>query len=252
MNAKEIILNYWNWRSMTYTNGLDGHQDEERSIWKSEIRGVLNGNRGLNVLDVGTGPGFLALIFAEMDHQVTGVDISKCMLDKAKENARARDLEVSFCHGDAEALPFDDESFDLLVNRYLLWTLPDPQMAIDEWVRVLKPNGMILAIDGAWFDPALAMRLRRGLSKAITLLTDRRRPLFYSVFGQYYKPIRSTLPLYGDTKPHRVRALLEDRGLFNVSTVYLKEVQEFQNLHNSLPYRITHKDPLFLAMGEKY
>ncbi len=237
---------------MTYTNGLDGHQDDEISIWKSEIRGVLNGNRGLNVLDVGTGPGFLALIFAEMDHQVTGVDISKCMLDKAKENARARDLEVSFCHGDAEALPFDDESFDLLVNRYLLWTLPDPQMAIDEWVRVLKPNGMILAIDGAWFDPALAMRLRRGLSKAITLITDRRRPLFYSVFGQYYKPIRSELPLYGDTKPHRVRTLLEDRGLSNVSTVYLKEVQEFQNIHNPLPYRIAHKDPLFLAMGEKY
>ena len=187
-----------------------------------------------------------------MDHQVTGVDISKHMLDKAKENARARDLEVSFCHGDAEALPFDDESFDLLVNRYLLWTLPDPQMAIDEWVRVLKPNGMILAIDGAWFAPSLAMRLRRVLSKAITLITDRRRPLFYSVFGEYYKPIRGELPLYDNTNPCRIRTLFEDKGLSNVSTVYLKEVQEFQNFHSPLHYRIAHKDPLFLAMGEKY
>jgi len=251
MSTKEIITNYWDWRSQTYTNGLPGFQEEEWSVWKRELGVVLNGGERLEVLDVGTGPGFLALILAEMGHQVTGVDLSKSMLDKAKENAKARKVMVDFCHGDAESLPFDDGSFDLIVNRYLLWTLSDPQEAILEWTRVLRPGGMILAVDGPWFDTALSMRIRRNLSKAIAIVTEGKRPSFYSVFGQYYDPIRNNLPLYANNRPHRICSLFEDKGLSNVAVRYLKEVQQFQNLHNPMSYRISHKDPLFLVMGEK-
>jgi ubiquinone/menaquinone biosynthesis C-methylase UbiE len=251
MNAKETISKYWDWRSQTYTNGFNGFRDEEKSVWKKELRSVLNGNGGLSVLDVGTGPGFLALIMAEMGHTVIGVDISTGMIEKARDNARMMNLKVDFRYADAESLPFEDESFDLLVNRHLLWTLPNHKEAIEEWVRVLKPDGTILAIDGAWFDPALNIRFRRGLSKAITLIAERKLPSFYSVFGEYYKPIQGELPLYGDTKPHRICALFEEGGLSNVSFKHLQEVQQFQNVYAPFSYKIAHKDPTFLVMGEK-
>ncbi len=251
MDAKETISKYWDWRSQTYTNGICGFQDEEKSVWKNELRAVLNGDGGLRVLDVGTGPGFLALILAEMGHTVTGVDISAGMLDRARDNARMMNLDADFRHADAEMLPFEDESFDLLVNRHLLWTLPDPRKAVEEWARILKPEGRVLAIDGAWFDPSPNVRLRKGISKAITFVAERKLPSFYSVFGEHYNPIRRELPLYGDTKPNRVCTLFEEAGLSNVSFKYLQEVRKFQNAYGPFSYRIAHKDPTFLVTGEK-
>lgn len=251
MNVKETISKYWDWRSQTYTNGIYGFQDEEKSVWKKELRAVLNGNGGLSVLDVGTGPGFLALILAEMGHTVTGVDISAGMVERAKGNASMMNLKADFHHADAERLPFEDGSFDLLVNRHLLWTLPHPREAVEEWARVLKSEGRILSVDGAWFDPSPNIRLRKGLSKAITFIAERKLPPFYSVFGEHYNPIRSELPLYGDTKPKRICSLFEEAELSNVSFKYLQDVWQFQNAYGPFSYKIAHKDPTFLVTGEQ-
>ncbi len=73
-----------------------------------------------------------------MGHQVTGVDISSGMLEKAKHNAHNMGLEIDFLYGDAEKLPFEDSSFDLVTNKFLLWTLQQPSCAVREWKRVLK------------------------------------------------------------------------------------------------------------------
>ena len=251
MDAKETISKYWDWRSQSYTNGICGFDEEEKAVWKRELKSVLNASGGLKALDVGTGPGFLALILAEMGHKVTGVDISTGMIEKARGNARMMALDADFRCGDAEKLPFEDDSVDILVNRHLLWTLPDPKGAVEEWTRVLRPKGRVLAIDGAWFDPSPRVRLRKGLSKAITLIAEGRLPSFYSIFSEYYDPIRSELPLYGDSKPKRICSLFEDAGLSNVSFRYLQEVRQFQNARGPISYRIAHKDPTFLVMGEK-
>lgn len=62
----------------------------------------------------------MALILAEMGLDVTGVDISSGMIEKARQNAQSMGLQVDFRHADGEQLSFDSESFDLLVNRHLL------------------------------------------------------------------------------------------------------------------------------------
>ena len=247
MDAKEIISNYWDWRSQTYNNGSCGFQEVEKSVWKKELKPFLKFGKDLSVLDVGTGPGFLALILAEMGHKVTGVDISKGMLEKARDNARARNLKIDFCHADGERLPFEEESFDLLVNRHLLWTLPNPKEAVEEWTRVLKQNGRILAIDGAWFNSSPGASFRRGLSKAATFIAEGKYTSFFSVFGRYYNHIRRVLPLYSDSKPNRICALFDEAGLSNVSFRYL-EVHRFQNSCGSFLYRIAHNKPTFLVM----
>jgi 2-polyprenyl-3-methyl-5-hydroxy-6-metoxy-1,4-benzoquinol methylase len=74
MDCKKVIANYWNLRSSTYTNGVNGFDEEERAVWKQIFENSLSSGERLNVLDVGTGTGFLALLFAEMGHKVTGVE----------------------------------------------------------------------------------------------------------------------------------------------------------------------------------
>ncbi|MGE4379703.1 MAG: SAM-dependent methyltransferase, partial [Methanothrix sp.] len=66
MDAKESISQYWDWRSRSYTNGSHGFEEEEKAVWKMELEPFLQGGRYKRVLDVGTGPGFMALILAEM------------------------------------------------------------------------------------------------------------------------------------------------------------------------------------------
>ena len=66
------------------------------------------------------------------------------MLRIAKEKARRSKLRVEFKLGDAENLPFDDESFDATICRHVLWTLPNPQRASEEWRRVVVPGGKVV------------------------------------------------------------------------------------------------------------
>jgi len=69
-----------------------------------------------------TGTEFLAFFFAEMGHKVTGMDLSAGMLKKAKKNEDSLGLKIDFFHGNAENLPFENSYFDLVTNKFLLWT----------------------------------------------------------------------------------------------------------------------------------
>ena len=139
MEIKEMIRDYWDYRSEIYSTGIVEYS-EERTAWKNMLSSALNRREQLEILDVGTGPGQLALMFAEMGHRVTAVDLSTNMLDKARKNALKRSLDINFIQGDAEDLQFPDMQFDVVSSKFLLWTLPDPQKALSEWGRVLK-NG---------------------------------------------------------------------------------------------------------------
>jgi ubiquinone/menaquinone biosynthesis C-methylase UbiE len=92
---------------------------------------------GMRVLDVATGPGHLAVAAARRGASVTGIDIAEGMLALAAE----RHPEVSFVRADAEALPFEDESFDAVVGAFIINHLPRPEAALAEFARVLAPGG---------------------------------------------------------------------------------------------------------------
>lgn len=248
MDVKGVIADYWDKRSHTYHNGLNKLRADEHSIWVGALKDVLNGGEHLKILDLGTGPGFLALILAELGHEVTGLDISEGMLEKARYNARTRNLMIDFCLADAENLPFQDEDFDLVVSKYLLWTLPHPERAVDEWNRVLKPGGKVVLIDGVWFDPAINRWLRRNLSTLLAIVTERRNPWR---FKRYYNPIKDRLPFYSGVKPHELYTLFNEAGLTNVSLKPLSEVQELYMNCGSLSRKMIHKEPNFILTGEK-
>ena len=105
----------------------------------------------LRVLEVGTGPGFFAILLSELGCDVTAVDLTPAMLREAKKNAGALAGEIRFLEMDAQALVFLDESFDAVVSRNLTWNLPRPDLAYAEWARVLKPGGLLLNFDANWY-----------------------------------------------------------------------------------------------------
>ena len=105
----------------------------------------------LRILDIGTGPGFFPMILAEAGYHVTAIDYTPGMLEKAAENAAKfigeKSRNIEFKRMDAQALEFEDESFDVIISRNLTWTLPHVSHAYGEWLRVLKKGGVLLNFD---------------------------------------------------------------------------------------------------------
>lgn len=198
---------------------------------------------------MGTGTGFLALLFAEMGHKVTGIDLSEGMLEKAKHNADNMGLEIDLFHGDAENLPLEDCSFDLVVNKYLLWTLPEPSRAVREWKRVLKPGGMIFAIDGNWFDPRPDRHIKRMVSELAGRFAKKNQ--YNLIFRKSYNPIRDSLPLYEKISPENLFLLFSETGLVNTAINPLLEVQKFQRNRHSFSQRLFGNNSIFLISGQK-
>src|SRR3989344_3543721 len=137
-----------------YTNYEDRIADKR---WKSKYplrayahekqyeRALSFVNKGMKVLDAGCGDGVLSLMMAEKGALVTGVDLSVPNIDVCKKRAKDKELEnaVSFLIGDAEKLPFPDNSFVLVVSSHVLEHLPDFDQGFREIMRVTKKRAII-------------------------------------------------------------------------------------------------------------
>jgi ubiquinone/menaquinone biosynthesis C-methylase UbiE len=191
--AKTLIKKYWNWRSTSY--GFD----EDKSIniankWEAILNELVSDTPGRQALDIGTGTGQLAFYLARSGFHVTGIDFSKDMLSCARKEALARKLHIDFQLGDAEKLEFESDTFDVVVSRNLLWTLSQPEKAVMEWRRVMKPGGTLLVSDGLWMNYTwkrihyLTSKLLKGMFRNGSMVSLR---FFYS-----YARFQKTLPFY--------------------------------------------------------
>jgi ubiquinone/menaquinone biosynthesis C-methylase UbiE len=152
----EIVKDYWDRRSSEYASSYQKYLDEEISLLKNIYAGYLPEQTSLNVLDIGTGHGIQAIAFRELGHKVTALDFSAGMLERASNEAGKRHLEINFVQGDAQNLPFEDASFDVVTSRYILWTLTNHTKFFDECRRVLCNGGTFFAIDGEWYKQTAA------------------------------------------------------------------------------------------------
>lgn len=135
---------YWQERSKTF--GFESDLGRLRAVGERIDRYLPEGR--LKVLDIGCGPGTIACSMALLGHDVTAVDLSRNMVEKAKDNAAALGLDIEFVCTSALELPFSDDTFDAVVSRNLVWALPDPEASFAQWSRVLKPGGMVVYLDG--------------------------------------------------------------------------------------------------------
>jgi SAM-dependent methyltransferase len=95
------------------------------------------------VLDVACGTGVVAITAARARARVTGLDLTPELLEVARTNAHLAAVDIDWHEGDAEALPFDDGAFDVVVSQFGHMFAPRPDVALGEMLRVLKPGGTI-------------------------------------------------------------------------------------------------------------
>jgi SAM-dependent methyltransferase len=98
---------------------------------------------GARVLDVACGTGNLAIPLARGGAHATGVDIATNLIIQARERAASEGLTVSFDEGDAEALAYGDEYFDVVVSMFGAMFAPRPELVAAELARVLRPGGLL-------------------------------------------------------------------------------------------------------------
>ena len=155
---EEENIHYWTHRAAGYS-GVNQEElaSNQKRVWRSVIARRIDARfpnrqpQTLRVLDVGTGPGFFAIILAELGYRVTAVDYTASMHDEARRNAGSLARQINFQQMNAEALTFPSASFDVVVTRNVTWNLPHPEAAYAQWIRVLAPGGLLLNFDANWY-----------------------------------------------------------------------------------------------------
>jgi len=226
---KDEIADYWNWRSSSYHEEFAEYMIEEIKIWEKIFSEILPENKTLKVAEIGTGPGIVGLSLASMGHDVIGIDLSDEMVCKASRNAEKLGIQAKFKQGDAENLDLENDTYDLIISKYLMWTLPNPDKFLTEAQRLLTSGGKIVLIDGVWFS-------ENDESKEV----DRENQ-----FEEAYKDIKPNLPLAKDNTAEKVIKLIQQQGFTDSNWRYLTDYQEEYLLKydsetvNAMPYIIT-------------
>jgi ubiquinone/menaquinone biosynthesis C-methylase UbiE len=200
--VKQQVAAHWGRRAANFDEDF-GHSirtDAERAAWDRILDLVLAGRGIVDALDAGCGTGFLSFELASRGHRVTGIDFAPAMLAEARRKAAERGASIRFEEADAEQLPFGGGSFDLVLSRHVLWTLPHPEAAIDEWKRVLRPGGRLAVIDGQ-FDPGFLTHQRENARTS-----------------SEYAAIGDRLPFLGGRPREEIEAVLKAHGLLNVGS----------------------------------
>jgi len=103
-----------------------------------------------SVLDAGCGPGLVCCALAPHCREITGVDVTRAMIEEAGRRATEAHLEnTRFVEGDIAAMPFGDETFDAAVSRYVFHHLENPLAVLREMARVTRPGGRIVICDAS-------------------------------------------------------------------------------------------------------
>ena len=210
--VKQQVAAHWGRRAAGFDADF-GHSIRtaaERAAWDRILDLVVGGRGTLDALDVGCGTGFLSLELAGRGHRVTGIDFAPQMLAEARKKPMAQGVAVRFEEGDAEQLPFAEGSFDLVMTRHVLWTLPHPEQAIDEWIRVLRPGGRLAAMDSQ-FDPSVLERSPQNARSSAE-----------------YAGIGDRLPFLGGRPQSEIEALLRAHGLADVAGDPVADLVEAQ------------------------
>lgn len=119
--------------------------DRVRAAWRALLLGVLPAPSS-RVADIGCGTGTLTRLLIDAGHSVDGLDFSPLMIDRAREKVP----EARFVVGDAADPSLESAAYDVVLSRHVLWALPDPEAAFAGWVRLLKPAGIVVLIEGRW------------------------------------------------------------------------------------------------------
>lgn len=135
--------------------------------WRIEIMDELKGK----VLEIGVGTGKNVAYYPD-NVDITAIDFSEKMLNKAKLKAEALNKKVEFYNMDAESMGFQDNTFDVIFTTCVFCSVPDPVQGFKEIMRVCKPGGKVIMIEHV-----------RSEKKVLGLIMDLMNPLVVNSYG---------------------------------------------------------------------
>jgi ubiquinone/menaquinone biosynthesis C-methylase UbiE len=170
------------------------------------------------VLDVGAGTGTMSVLAAQLGFRVTALDLSPQMLERATEKAKEQGLEVRTVVGPAHDPP--KGPFDAVMERHLLWTLPDPVRALESWRRVV-PEGHVLLYEGTWRPQDPFGRAKTSMA----VLVRRILGMSHGHHSEYETELLESLPLARRMSPQAVLETLTEAGFSRARIERLRDIE---------------------------
>lgn len=213
---KKILIsgNYSNQNSLmirksyvNLTKVTSGYHNPDQFIISRIIK-----SRAKRVLDVGCGNGDLLISLRKkgFDGDLVGLDLSNGIIKPGIKKNKEGKLGIRFFVGDAEKLPFKDESFDFIVLKWVFHHLPHPQKATNEAYRCLRGNGTILIAQPSKGDRPRFVECRRMIHRKYKLLLERA----YTVAPS--EEARKYLKKFGSIKEYHSRGYIDNPKMFPV------------------------------------
>jgi ubiquinone/menaquinone biosynthesis C-methylase UbiE len=186
----------------------------------------------------------MSLLAAELGHEVTALDLSGSMLDRAKEKAGDRSLAIDFVLGPAEEPPAGP--FDAVMARHLLWTLPEPTEALAAWHRSTPADGRLVLFEGSWGGEGPFA----GARDAIASWIDRVRGTAGDHHGPYPAEVVEWLPLQGATSPAPFVTAVREAGWTRIRLVRLRDVEWAAELRAPWPLGWLRRRPRYAIVAD--
>ena len=134
-------------QSVVWGSGPYERISEHLEIAHDHLLGAVDAGYGERWLDVATGTGEIAVAAAKRGAIVTGLDLAPALIKSARKRARDSEVDVAFDVGDAERLPYRDESFDVVSSSFGVMFAPDQHSAATELARVTRPGGRLALLN---------------------------------------------------------------------------------------------------------
>ena len=254
-DLKNEIHDYWTNRARGYSEyNQQEMADARQTMWRAKLLDLLGKHfperepKEIKILDVGTGPGFFAILLAEAGYQVTAIDYTEEMLKEAQQNAGGLAECIVWKTGDAQALDVENNSFDAIVTRNVTWNLPRPDLAYKEWLRVLKPGGMLYNFDADWYGHLYNEEKRNSYERDRQQTEEQNVEDYYSGTDiEKMEEIARQVPLSRLERPKWDIETMQKTGFLDVSCdeeVWKEVWTEEEIINNST-------SPIFLLTGRK-
>lgn len=145
----------WDDVAATFDDASDHglREPDVRAAWTGALLSWLPAAPA-HVIDMGCGTGSITVLLAEQGYTLTGIDRSRAMLTEARHKAAAHGVQVGLVAGDAGDPPALPGSYDVVLDRHVLWALDRPDIALARWRALLRPGGRLVVIEGEWHTGA--------------------------------------------------------------------------------------------------